>query len=149
MAAGCGWRNRGRAAALVIEINDSGLYEERLDITLRERETLQLRATNASGQSLTSRIPDSPSPMLLTSEAGGSRFTLDGLPIAGRGIQVSGYKADKAHPELHERGDLCDVTIRHCTLVPGWDLDCDCEPQHSGKPSSKTERHTRADKDRA
>ena len=30
---------------------------------------------------------------------------------------------------------LCDVTIRHCTLVPGWDLDCDCSPGRPDEPS--------------
>ncbi|HEX4708653.1 MAG TPA: hypothetical protein VGK01_24390 [Candidatus Angelobacter sp.] len=120
----------------VIEINDSGLYEERLDITLREYEALQLRAANRKRPVINISNTRLALPDALNVRGGrGSRFTLDGLLIAGRGIQVSGYKADKAHPELHERGDLCDVTIRHCTLVPGWDLDCDCEPQHSGKPS--------------
>jgi hypothetical protein len=120
----------------VIEINDSGLYEERLDITLREHETLQLRASNRKRPIINISNTRLALPDALNIRGGrGSRFTLDGLLIAGRGIQVSGHKADKAHPELHERGDLCDVTIRHCTLVPGWDLDCDCEPQHSGKPS--------------
>src|SRR4029453_8724652 len=31
--------------------------------------------------------------------------------------------------------DLCDFTIRHCTLVPGWTLECDCEPRHSAEAS--------------
>src|SRR6185503_9951960 len=33
--------------------------------------------------------------------------------------------------KAEDRGDLCDVTIRHCTLVPGWELSCDCEPKHT------------------
>jgi hypothetical protein len=36
--------------------------------------------------------------------------------------QAEGYK------EIPSAGDLCDVTIRHCTLVPGWSLDGQCEP---------------------
>jgi hypothetical protein len=31
-------------------------------------------------------------------------------------------------------GDLAEVTIRHSTLVPGWALECDCEPQQPSKP---------------
>jgi hypothetical protein len=27
------------------------------------------------------------------------------------------------------------VTIRHCTLVPGWGLHCDCEPKRPSEPS--------------
>ena len=120
----------------VIEISDSGLYEERLGITLRERESLQLRAASRKRPIINISNTRLALPDALNVRGGrGSRFTLDGLLIAGRGIQISGHKADSASPEPHERGDLCDVTIRHCTLVPGWDLDCDCEPQHSGKPS--------------
>ena len=120
----------------VIEINDSGLYEERLDITLREYETLQLRAANRKRPIINISNTRLALPDALSVRGGrGSRFTLDGLLIAGRGIQVSGHKSDKLRPETNVQGDLCDVSIRHCTLVPGWDLDCDCEPQHGGKPS--------------
>jgi hypothetical protein len=31
--------------------------------------------------------------------------------------------------------DLCDVTIRHCTLVPGWGLTRDCNPRRPSEPS--------------
>src|SRR5262249_47728209 len=31
--------------------------------------------------------------------------------------------------------DLCDVTIRHCTLVPGWALTHDCEPKRPNEAS--------------
>src|SRR5262245_54978572 len=27
------------------------------------------------------------------------------------------------------------VTIHHCTLVPGWTVDCDCEPPRPAEPS--------------
>lgn len=45
--------------------------------------------------------------------------------------------------ETAETGDLCEVTIRHCTLVPGWGLHCDCEPQRPNEPSLELE-YTRA-----
>jgi hypothetical protein len=48
-------------------------------------------------------------------------FTLDGVVVTGRGVQVS--------------GDVSGVTIRNCTLVPGWGLECDCEPKHPSEPS--------------
>jgi hypothetical protein len=51
----------------------------------------------------------------------GSRFTLDGLLIAGRGVQIE--------------GELSSVTIRHSTLVPGWSLEPDCEPSRPAEPS--------------
>jgi hypothetical protein len=51
----------------------------------------------------------------------GSRFTLDGLLITGRSVQLG--------------GDLQKVTIRHSSLVPGWELDNDCEPKRPTAPS--------------
>ena len=30
---------------------------------------------------------------------------------------------------------MARVTIRHCTLVPGWSLECDCTPRRGEKPS--------------
>ncbi|MBC7941433.1 MAG: hypothetical protein H7Z19_17065, partial [Chitinophagaceae bacterium] len=33
--------------------------------------------------------------------------------------------------------DVCGarVVIRHCTLVPGWAIDCDCQPRRPAEPS--------------
>ncbi len=120
----------------VVEITDSGIYEERIDIALHEQETLQLRAAHrkrpiVSISNTRLALPDA----LSVRGRRGSRFTLDGLLILGRGIHVHGHQTDKTNSGKQEKGDLCDVTIRHCTLVPGWELNCECEPQHSGKPS--------------
>jgi hypothetical protein len=49
------------------------------------------------------------------------RLILDGLLIAGRGVQIT--------------GKLESVMIRHSTLVPGWSLDCDCMPEFGMEPS--------------
>lgn len=38
-------------------------------------------------------------------------------------------------PTDESSGDLCDITIRHCTLVPGWGVDCHCNPAHPTEPS--------------
>jgi hypothetical protein len=43
------------------------------------------------------------------------------LLITGRSIQLG--------------GDLQKATIRHSTLVPGWELDNDCEPKRPTEPS--------------
>ena len=48
-------------------------------------------------------------------------FTLDGIVVTGRGIQV--------------QGEVAGVTIRHSTLVPGWGIDCNCEPVRPTEPS--------------
>ena len=49
------------------------------------------------------------------------RVTLDGLLVTGRGVYVE--------------GNLSEVLIRHCTLVPGWTLDADCCPGSETEPS--------------
>jgi hypothetical protein len=51
----------------------------------------------------------------------GSRLTLDGLLVVGRGIQVE--------------GKLRSLKIRHSTLVPGWTLGPKCEPKRPSEPS--------------
>jgi hypothetical protein len=83
---------------------------------------------------------------VIISGAQGSRFVLDGLLIVGRGVHVSALKADATKPasgqKAQSKDDLCDVSIRHCTLVPGWSLDCDCEPERGAEPSLKLENTT-------
>jgi len=61
----------------------------------------------------------------------GSRFTLDGLIVTGGPVQVIGPR------ERQARISPCggEVVIRHCTLVPGWAIDCDCEPRRAAEPS--------------
>ncbi len=106
----------------IIEIARSGVYTEQILIELRQDQSLQIRAANGVRAVIrlldwqTSR-PDS----LSLSGASGSRCTLDGLLVTGRGVQVE--------------GDLSLVAIRHCTLVPGWGLDLHCEPQRPAEPS--------------
>jgi len=115
----------------VIEIMDSGVYTEPLTFHLEPKTTLQIRA--GSGVRPVIRLLDyfADRPDGFGIRGGdGSRVTFDGLLIAGRGLQVVG-------PEIEdqETGDLCHLTIRHCTLVPGWALHHDCEPRRPGEPS--------------
>jgi hypothetical protein len=42
---------------------------------------------------------------------------------------------DLADPQSAADGDLCDIHIRHCTLVPGWALEEACEPKRPNEPS--------------
>lgn len=136
-------KDRGDTAAgpnsAVIEIMDSRAYEERLEFALAPGEYLQLRA--ASGARPVLRLldyrVDQPDPLSVTGGQA-SRFVLDGLLVVGRGLVVNGPAARRASADGSDPtggGDLCDVTIRHCTLVPGWNLDCDCEPQRPEEPS--------------
>jgi hypothetical protein len=108
----------------IIEITDDGVYVEQIAISLRSRQTLQLRAAN--GKRPVIRLLDwqtsLPDNLSVRGEPGaGAWFTLDGLLITGRGMQIE--------------GDVRGVTIRHSTLVPGWGLHCDCEPKRPTEPS--------------
>lgn len=124
------WQSDNPANA-VIEITDSGVYVEPISITLKPGQTLQLRAT--SGKRPVIRLlnwqTSAPDNLTITGLANAETptaeptnwFTLDGIVVTGRGIQVE--------------GDVAGVTIRHSTLVPGWGLDCNCEPVRPTEPS--------------
>lgn len=119
----------------VIEITDSKVYTERLNIAVPAGQSLQIRAANHARPiiRLLDYLADRPDAFTM-SGAPGSRLTLDGLLITGRGLQVTGPESN-ATDGATSVGDLCDLTIRHCTLVPGWGLHCDCEPKRPNEPS--------------
>ncbi|TMJ11348.1 MAG: hypothetical protein E6G94_16235 [Alphaproteobacteria bacterium] len=120
--------------AAVIEIADSAAYTERLAIELAAGEYLQIRAADRCRPviRLLDYMAERPDAFTVSGKAG-SRLVLDGLLVAGRGIQVTGPDPDDA--EALAEADLCDLTIRHCTLVPGWSITCDCEPRRPSEPS--------------
>ena len=100
----------------VIEIADSGVYAERIRITLKSGQSLQLRAANGKRPVLwmlnwQASVPDS---LLIRGEKD-SWFVLDGITLTGRGIRVE--------------GKVSGVAIRHSTLVPGWGLEPNCNPK--------------------
>jgi hypothetical protein len=122
------WQQDGPPHA-VIEITDSGSYVEPINISLKPGQTLQLRAANRRRPVIwllnwQTSLPDA---LTVSGEADpngaepASWFTLDGIVVAGRGVQV--------------QGDVAGVVIRHSTLVPGWGLNCDCEPTRRTEPS--------------
>lgn len=133
------WRQARKAKsadseAAVIEILDSAAYTEQLAIELDAGEYLQIRAADRTRPAI--RLLDhmaSRSDAFTIAGKAGSRLVLDGLLIVGRGLQIAG--PDPHDEECYAEGDLCDVTIRHCTLVPGWGLNSDCEPRRPREPS--------------
>lgn len=119
----------------VIELTDSSVYVEPIYIALGENQSLQLRA--ASGVRPAIRLLDWQTDLpdaLAVTMSHGSRFTMDGLLITGRAVHITGTSRKKL-----EEGTavvcLSDIIIRHCTLVPGWSIDCDCEPTRPAEPS--------------
>jgi hypothetical protein len=115
------WREE-RPRHAIVEITDSGVYVEQINVSLHRNQTLQLRAANGTRPVVRlldwhTDLPDA----LTVSGRRGSRFTLDGLLVTGRAIQIE--------------GELAGVAIRHSTLVPGWALHHDCEPRRPAEPS--------------
>lgn len=116
----------------IIEIGDSEVYSEQLSLTLHAGEHLEIRAANRTRPViyLLDRERNQPDSLTVIGEAGEQgesqapclgRLTLDGLLITGRAV--------------HLEGALQSVHIRHCTLVPGWGLEHDCEPERPAEPS--------------
>jgi len=106
----------------VIEITDSGVYVLPIDILLAAGHTLQIRAAPRTRPVLRLLDWQTDRPDSLSVEGRkGSRFTLDGVVVTGRGVQIE--------------GELASFTLRHSTLVPGWSLESDCEPRRPAEPS--------------
>lgn len=124
------WRAAGPKDA-VIELTDSRAYVEPINISLQPGQSLQLRAASECRPviRLLDWQTDAPDALTVTM-AEASEFTLDGLMVTGRSVSIAGA-------EKRTTSSICAarVNIRHCTLVPGWTLDCDCEPATPNKES--------------
>jgi hypothetical protein len=118
------WRQNDAAENpnAVIEIADSGVYVEQINIYLKDGESLQLRAANARRPviRLLDWHTDKPDAMSVEGQKG-SRFTIDGILVTGRSVAIE--------------GEITQVKIRHCTFVPGWMIDSECEPHRPAEPS--------------
>ncbi|MCX4677162.1 hypothetical protein OG413_17965 [Streptomyces sp. NBC_01433] len=162
------WRADRRAghcgAEGIIEITHSGAYQEQLDFDLDRGDRLELRAAEGCRPVIRlldwySNRPDalnirareregiqvsdgpqegegtegggSPTGGSATGGGGGGdapRIVLDGLLVTGRGLHVS--------------GPVGAVVLRHCTLVPGWSLEPECDPHSPEEPSLVLDRTT-------
>jgi len=105
----------------IIEIVDSSVYTERINIRLAKDEYLTIRAADRERPVI--RLIDwqenKPDSLNIRGQER-SRFTLDGLLITGRSVQIE--------------GEVRGVHLRHCTLVPGWGLHHNCEPRRPAEP---------------
>ncbi|MFG3365256.1 hypothetical protein ACGF0K_09780 [Streptomyces sp. NPDC048156] len=134
------WQHDRRAGRTgpdgIIEITHSGAYQEQLDFDLDPGDRLEVRA--AEGTRPVMRLLDwySNRPDALNIRAVAEdcapherpRIVLDGLLVAGRGINVT--------------GPMGAVVVRHTTLVPGWSLEPGCEPHSPDEPSIVLDRTT-------
>jgi hypothetical protein len=123
------------ARQAIVELFGSGEFVEPLDIALEAGDQLTIRA--APGCRPVIRLLDwyanRSDALVIRCSAevdGGARPTvvLDGLLVAGRGVRV--------------QGTIAEVTIRDCTLVPGWSLDADCECRQPEEPSIELDHTT-------
>ena len=134
------WQHDRRAGRCgpdgLIEITHSGAYQEQLDFDLDPGDRLELRA--AEGTRPVIRLLDwySNRPDALNIRAREEdcapgerpRIVLDGLLVAGRGLNVT--------------GPMGSLVLRHCTLVPGWSLEPECHPASPEEPSLVLDRTT-------
>ena len=118
----------------VVEIADSGRYEETLTVTV-----------NAGGHVILRAAADRRPVLILASEltvTGGadSAFSLEGLLVAGARLRVPGAAGD----------ELARLTIAHATFVPGLALDGAGNPglPGRGEPSGRAAGSNRGDRPR-
>ena len=147
-------------ADAIIEIADSEVYEEpRLEIAVAANQILEIRAASGARPVIRQvdwRAARQDDLSIVLGDA--SRCILDGLLISGRGIEISAPNPPKstydtptqakstpasaaAPPDGGTPGALpapgCErqIVIRHCTLVPGWALRHNCDPERPAEPS--------------
>ncbi len=109
----------GRTAGGVVELSDSGRFEETPAITLDPGVRFEFRAANEHRPTLIVA-----GPLDITGGAD-AEVTLNGLLIGGGHIRI-----------LSALGDaLRKVRLVHCTLVPGLSLGIDGAPGTPGAPS--------------
>ncbi len=103
----------------VVEITDSGRYSESLSINVNAGKRIELRAANGHRPTI-----------ILTGE-----FSLRGgadAEIALNGLLISGHRLRVAAAAGNA---LRRLSLRHCTLVPGWTLAPDAQPQSPNEPA--------------
>ncbi|MFG3719418.1 hypothetical protein ACGF8D_16610 [Streptomyces massasporeus] len=130
-------RRAGRSGpAGIIEITHSGAYQEQLDFDLDPGDRLEVRAAEGTRPVVRlldwySNRPDALNIRAVSDDCAPHerpRIVLDGLLVAGRGINVTGA--------------MGAVVVRHSTLVPGWSLEPECAPHSPEEPSIVLDRTT-------
>ena len=99
----------------VIEIADSGTYRQIPVMNLQAGRFIEIRAAEKCRPAFILEED------AIISGGDGSRISINGLLISGGAIRIS--------------GEIDEVTLRHCTLVPGLSLNIDGSPKSPGIPS--------------
>lgn len=160
MAAVNRWRADKAADATaqdaVIEVLDSGVYAESIEIALDEGDQLELRAAPGTRPviMLLDRYANRPDAMRVygTGQANGAPASGPASAAEPPLPQISPVTGCVEYPtpamptfvldgflvtgrSLLVTGPVARVTIRHATLVPGWSLECDCTARRGEEPS--------------
>jgi hypothetical protein len=115
------WRATSTNPPTVIQIEDDRTYVEDLTIPMAG-DRLVIQAANRRRPTLVGRVE-------VTRERPAGRLTLDGLLVEGW---------------MRLTGDLGELRLRHCTLVPGRSLDEDGRPREAAAPSLVAEAGNRS-----
>jgi len=108
-------------------IKDSEIYNESLDIEILAGRTLEIRAENENSPVINLKKTLSVKGKSPVSSEEGARITLDGLVITGSGIKIMA-------------GDLGELNIHQCTIVPGITIGPDGKPMAPDKASLELEK---------
>jgi hypothetical protein len=124
-------------ADVVIEIDSNDYITLPFQLKLGENHSLQIRAANHTRPILwiPDQSPAAPDAFSATL-APGSRLILDGLLITNRSVYVTTENGASPVDEVCP----AELVIRHCTLVPGWGLDSDCNPQEPSEASLELDK---------
>jgi hypothetical protein len=112
------------AGAGVVEITDSGRYEETLAVSAAAGKRIELRAADKRRPTLILSGP------LALSGGADSEIRLNGLLIAGQGLEVTAGAGNA----------LARLRLSHCTLVPGLTLSADGTPLSPAAASLEVKR---------
>jgi hypothetical protein len=115
------WTNDGKKSAVIL-IKDSRIYEESINIVIPAGISFEIRAADDQYPLLRLTAPLSVKGEDAATGQSRARFILEGLRICSKSLFIGD-------------GDLGTLGIKHCTLIPGLDLEKGGEPTAPDKAS--------------
>lgn len=110
----------------IVEITDNGRYEEAIQMSVAADASIEIRAVDGRRPTLVL-----PGPLRISGGRGASA-TLDGLLITSPAAPAAPSTGLVHLPAV--TNDLRGLTLRHCTLVPGWTLEAGGAPRRPDEP---------------